>query len=216
MASIFHGRARIYYFYRKSLLFDGQPLHPRSSPPKGTKQQKKRNKNQTEETNMKTRFSNIAFISAITALGGLATTVRADSPHFVKGPTAALTNTGDYCVSFKEAGLGSTPITYTITAQTATFTFQCFTKSGNQPSGEPNSKSFSNESNTTTLTPHNGQITASLCLVPEQDGAHCQGGGLVLKVIHVDYQGVTFCDTGTNGCVNTGDMAADVTPPARL
>jgi hypothetical protein len=165
---------------------------------------------------MKTRFSNIAFILAITALGGLATTVRADSPHFIKGPAAALDNTGDYCVSFKEAGLGSTPITYTITAQTATFTFQCFTKGGNEPQGEPNSVSFSNDSATTTLTPHNGQITGSLCLLPEQDGARCQGKGLVLKLIHVEYTGVTFCDTGTNGCVNTGNMGGDVQPPARF
>src|SRR5215212_10477644 len=108
----------------------------------------------------------------IAAAAFSSTTAQAQSPHFIKGPTAALdTSTGDYCVSFKEAGLGNTPITYTITAQTATFTFQCFTKSNNQPQGAPNSVSFSNVSTSTTLTPRNGQITGSLCLIPEKGDA---------------------------------------------
>jgi hypothetical protein len=112
------------------------------------------------------------------ALGFMATIVRADSPHYIKGPTASLDANGDYCVSFKEAGLGSTPITYTLTAGDGTvFTFQCFTKSGNRPQGEPNGISGSGETNVTTLTPHNGQITASICLTPEQDGASCTGKG---------------------------------------
>jgi hypothetical protein len=142
----------------------------------------------------------------------MATTVRAQSPHFIKGPTATLTSDGDLCVSFKEAGLGSTPITYTISAGSENFTFQCFTRNGNTPQGDPNGVSFSNVSAQTTLTPHNGQITGSLCLIPDQDGASCQGHGLVLKFIAAEYDSVTFCDTTNNICSSLGDFSGSVTP----
>jgi hypothetical protein len=154
------------------------------------------------------------LILTILALSSfMAITVRADSPHFIRRPTAALTSTGDYCVSFKEAGLGNTPITYTLTVGTETFTFQCFTRHGNEPQGDPNHLSFSDVSTSTTITPHNGQITSSLCLMPEQDGASCQGHGLVLKLIAVDYENVTFCDQTNNICVDTASLSGDVIPP---
>src|SRR5215472_3945696 len=91
------------------------------------------------------------------------TLLRAQSPHFVKGPTASIDSaTGDYTVSFKEAGLGNTPVTFSLTAATSTFTFQCFTKSGNNPQGAPNSISFSGDTTFVTLQPRNGQITGSI------------------------------------------------------
>jgi hypothetical protein len=148
------------------------------------------------------------------AFGFMATTVRAQSPHFIKGPTSNYdSSTGDLCVSFKEAGLGSSPVTYTITANTADFTFQCFTKKGNMPQGDPNGVSISNEMNSTTITPRNGQITGSICLTPEKDGAGCQGGGLVLKLTAANYTDVTFCDSTNGICVSVGDQGGSVTPP---
>src|SRR5262249_26835642 len=80
--------------------------------------------------------------------------------NFVKGPTASIDPaTGDYTVSFKETGLGNTPITYELTAGTADFTFRCFTKKDNTPQGSPNGTSISNLTSFVTLTPHNGNIT---------------------------------------------------------
>jgi hypothetical protein len=135
--------------------------------------------------------------------------VLANSAHFIVGPTASLsTTTGDYTVSFKEAGLGNSPVTYELTATTETFTFQCFTKSGNKPQGAPNSVSFSGVSTQTTLTPRNGQITGSISLIPELDGASCQGGGLVLFLIAVDYEGVTFADITNNVVVSMPTLSA--------
>jgi len=142
-----------------------------------------------------------------------AAVAKSDSPHFIKGPTAQLdATTGDYCVSWKEAGLGNTPITYTISVASELFTFQCFTKSGNQPQGDPNGQSFSNQSVSTTITPHNGQITASLCLVPQRGTAGCQGGGLVLDLIHVLYSGVQFCDVTNALCFSEPTIDQDVGP----
>jgi hypothetical protein len=126
----------------------------------------------------------------------IATTVRAQSPHFIKGPTASLdTTTGEYCVSFKEAGLGSGPVTYTLTAGAGTtFWYRCFTKSNNTPQGSPNGVSGSGDSTHTTITPHNGQVSATICLIPSSAGASCTGAGLVLRFYGADYDNVTFSD----------------------
>lgn len=156
----------------------------------------------------------LSLLSIMILAAFIAANVQASSPHFIKGPTATLdTSSGDYCVSFKEAGLGNGPVTYSITAGTETFTFQCFTKSGNNPQGDPNGVSLSNSTAQTTLTPRNGQITGSLCLLPEKDGASCQGGGLVLKLLAVEYKDVTFCDVTNNVCVQTSDMSATLSKP---
>ena len=137
------------------------------------------------------RFS----ILAICLMACLTATTAWAGPHFVGTPTGTLNASGDYVASFKEAGLGDTPITYSLAATTETFTFQCFTKSGNTPEGSPNSVTFSGQSSFVTITPRNGQITGSVLLTPEQDGASCQGGGLRLFLIAVDYEGVTLTDT---------------------
>ena len=138
----------------------------------------------------------ILTITMIGLASFMCTTVRADSPHFVGAQTFSFNSvTGDYSVSFKEAGLGSTPVTYTLAAGAGTtFTYQCFTKSNNTPQGSPNSVSGSGDSTSTTITPHNGTVSATICLTPEQDGASCQGHGLALKLIGTDYDNVTFSD----------------------
>src|SRR5215475_11987425 len=147
-------------------------------------------------------------VTVLALLGLLLIGVRAQSPHFVKGPSASIdSSTGDYTVSFKEAGLGNTPITFSLTAQTSSFTFQCFTKSGNNPQGAPNSVSFSGDSTFVTLTPRNGQITGSVSLTPQQDGASCQGNGLLLFLIAASYTGVQFCDVTDNLCQAVPDLS---------
>ena len=154
------------------------------------------------------------IICTMLALSSFMATARADSPHFIKSTANLDTKTGDYCISFKEAGLGNTPIDYTVSAD-VDFTFQCFTKSNNEPQGAPNHISLSDLETHATITPRNGQVTASLCLHPEKDGASCQGNGLVLKLIHVDYKNVQLCDDTNGVCVSAANAAADVSPPVR-
>jgi hypothetical protein len=123
----------------------------------------------------------------------------ADSPHFIKA-TGSLDNDGDYVASFKEAGLGTNQtIDYVLSAGAGTqFTYQCYTRSNNSPQGDPNNV-FPSDLKTggTFNSGKNGQITASLTLVPQPtDG--CQGGGLKLCLDFVSYQNVVLTDT-TNG-----------------
>ena len=147
---------------------------------------------------MKQIFLAASFLLTVSAVSA--------APHFVKGPSASLDNEGSYVVSFKEAGLGNTPVTYVLTAANQTFTFQCFNPAGNQPQGDPNGQDFSNESQFVTLTPRNGQITGSVSLSPQTGTAGCQGNAMKLCLIAVSYSGVTFQDL-TNGVP---------TPPASL
>jgi hypothetical protein len=99
---------------------------------------------------------------AVCAIAGVA---YADSPHFLSSTLSDSIDpaTGDLTVNFKEAGLGNTPITYDLSANTS-YLFQCFTKSNNKPQGSPNAGGPSSENTQTTITPRNGQITGSLVL----------------------------------------------------
>ena len=121
----------------------------------------------------------------------------AGSPHFVRGPTGSLDNSGNYVVSFKEAGLGNSPITYSLTVQDGDFTFQCYNPANNTPQGDPNGVSISNATVHTTITPRNGQITGSITMSPTTGGAQCQGRAMKLCLVAVSYSGVQFKDETT-------------------
>jgi hypothetical protein len=161
------------------------------------------NRNNNQEQPMK-KIS-ILTLTMIALASFVAVNARAQSPHYIKGPTGSLNNP-QYCVSFKEAGLGSTPVTYTITTGAGTcFTYQCFTKSNNTPQGDPNSVSGSGQTTDFTITPHNGQINTTVCIGPAplpQGNVGCQGKGLELRLIGVSYQNVTISDTGTGQTFN--------------
>jgi hypothetical protein len=125
--------------------------------------------------------------------------LHAANPHFVRAD-GTVNNDGEYVASFKEAGLGQNQdIAYLLSAGAGTqFTYQCYTKSNNQPQGEPNSSFPSNLSTGGIFNSgKNGQITASLTLVPEPDGG-CQGNGLKLCLDYVSYQNMVLTDTTNN------------------
>jgi len=128
--------------------------------------------------------------------------------HFISASDTIDKTTGDLTASFKEAGLGNTPITYDLSANTH-YLFQCFTKSGNKPQGTPNAGGPSSENAQTTIQPHNGQITGSLTLdvtFPPTNVA-CQGGGLKLCLVSATYTDVVLTDTNNNVSVNLNDQS---------
>jgi len=89
----------------------------------------------------------------------------ADSPHYVKGPTATVEG-NSLVVSWKAAGLGNTvtSVDFNLTG-TVTTTSQCFTKSGNPVNGVPKSETI-NVNATGTFPVRNGQTTGSLTISP--------------------------------------------------
>jgi hypothetical protein len=89
----------------------------------------------------------------------------ADSPHYLKGPTASVSN-NTLTVSWKAAGLGNTTdsVNFTLSGS-ANVSSQCFTKSGNPVNGVPKSETTAINA-TGTFDVRNGQVTGSLSFSP--------------------------------------------------
>ena len=131
---------------------------------------------------------------AIALVGANPVSTWAGNARFLYANGSINSSTAALDVSFKEVGLGNTYITYILTAGQTTITYQCFTRSDNKPQGEPNSISTSNDSQYFDIKPRNGQITATVSLVPQPGDAGCQGAGLKLCIVAASYQSVTFTD----------------------
>ena len=106
-----------------------------------------------------------SIFAALTVLAVWASPAVADSPHYVKGPTATVEG-NSLVVSWKAAGLGNTVTSVDFNlAGTVTTTSQCFTKSGNPVNGVPKSETI-NVNATGTFPVRNGQTTGSLTIAP--------------------------------------------------
>lgn len=106
-----------------------------------------------------------SLFAAFAILAVWSSPAMADSPHYVKGPTATVEG-NSLVVSWKAAGLGNTVTTvdFALTG-TVTTSSQCFTKSGNPVNGVPKSETV-NVNATGTFPVRNGQTTGSLTVEP--------------------------------------------------
>jgi hypothetical protein len=97
----------------------------------------------------------------------------ADSPHFISEGTASIDSSGNYnVVNFKEAGLGNTLATETITLSgTATATYACVNGGGNHPKATNKQSATGQVSKSGNFPVRNGSVTGSLSLSPPAAGA---------------------------------------------
>ncbi len=163
---------------------------------------------------MKTRFSNIACLLAITALGGLATTVRAQNPHFLSCGASGVNSDGTLNVSFRIAGLGSNQ-SLTVTASAdATAIYGC------QNNGQqcPNAANKVTVSGTVTAngtfgpSGKNGSISGGLTVNPPSTTLTCPGGQ-TLVLVSVSYTNVKVSAPGAVDCTTSpGTFAANFFP----
>jgi hypothetical protein len=125
-----------------------------------------------------------SLFAALTMLAVWASPAMADSPHYVKGPTATVQG-NSLVVSWKAAGLGNTvtSVDFSLTG-TVTTTSQCFTKSGNPVQGVPKSET-TNVNETGTFPVRNGQTTGSLTVEPLST-LDCTGNQQV-RILSVDF-----------------------------
>jgi len=121
----------------------------------------------------------------------------ADSPHFISA-SASLSGT-NLIVSWKEAGLGTNTLTSYTTAADATATYVCVNKGGGNPSAA-NKTTVSGPVSASGTFPSgkNGNVTASLTLMPPGPGGFSCPSGQSLAISQVTYSNVTLTDT-TNG-----------------
>jgi hypothetical protein len=106
---------------------------------------------------------------------------------------------GDLTVSFKETGLGNTPVAYELTAGTADFYYECFSLNGS--ASNPVTSSNPGLFSSVTLTPRKNTITGSLSLSDETVLLLCQEKGLKLCLVGSTYSDVTIADTTTTPSV---------------
>ena len=120
----------------------------------------------------------------------------ADSPHFIN---ASASCTGDSLkVSFKEAGLGSNPVTITLSA-TGTATYQCFNNGGNHPKAGNKTTVSASLSVSGVFYPKNGQVTNSLSLTPPGPGSFtCPSGQVLVGPSNVSYSNLKLTDSTNN------------------
>jgi hypothetical protein len=140
----------------------------------------------------------ILSFTMIALLSFMATTARAQSPHFVGKVTATLTG-NNVQVCFKEAGLGdNVSITYEASAN-ATATYVCVNGGGQCP----------NAANKTTVngpvsaigtfsSGKNGSISQCLTFSPPSAGTFSCPGGQTLTLSHVNYTNIQIADTTNN------------------
>jgi hypothetical protein len=120
----------------------------------------------------------------------------AASPHFIKTPTITKSSTGALTVNFKAAGLANVATGAFLTASEVTVELQCVNPGGNNP--PPKTATFGPETGpTTTITPRNGQITASATLNPPtqqqlQDAADCPNPNWTVATLSILYSDVTL------------------------
>jgi len=140
-----------------------------------------------------------AAIVAITA--GV---VLAASPHFIDNKTKAdLDNDLNLVISFKEAGLGDNEVVHYEATADATATYHCVNNGGKCPSAA-NKEEVNGPvvGEGTFQAGKNGQITASITIMPPPSTLECPPGQPNQKVTEVSYTG-PFVLTDTDNNVST-------------
>ncbi|SEN00400.1 hypothetical protein [Nonomuraea pusilla] len=137
--------------------------------------------------------------TSLATLAVAALPAQAVNPHFLS-VTGQISGT-NLIVSFKEAGLGNNQnIDYTASAN-STATYVCVNRGGKNPSAQNKETVSGPVSATGTFNSgNNGQVTASLAILPPSPGAFSCPPGQSLELARVTYSNVQLSDD-TNGIV---------------
>src|SRR5215208_6329654 len=131
----------------------------------------------------------------------------AQNEHFIRA-SGSLNNNGSLTVSFKEAGLGTNQlINYTLTAN-ATATYVCVNRGGANPSAQNKTTVSGPVIATGTFNSgKNGQVTASLTVMPPASDISCPPGQS-LELASVSYTNVVLTDTTNDVSIAVGDFSS--------
>jgi hypothetical protein len=138
----------------------------------------------------------------------------ADSPHFISGGTASITSSGAYQVAnFKEAGLGNTATTESITLHidSATAVYACVNGGGNHPKASNKQSVTTPITQTQSFPVRNGSTTGTISAGPPAAGPFqppCSPPQTVV-LVSVSYSGVsliglagdTFAEPDLSACL---------------
>jgi len=148
------------------------------------------------------------------ALGFMATTVRAQNPHFLSCDVSGVNSNGTLSSDFRIAGLGSNEsITVMVTAD-ASAVYACLNHGQKCPNAANKSTVTGTVSAQGTFTSgKNGSVRGSLTVdPPAADSSFSCPGGQKLVLVSVDYTNVTLSATGAGTCDTAGTFGANFFP----
>jgi len=156
----------------------------------------------------------ILTLSIAALVGFMATTVRAQNPHFLSCDVTGVNSNGTLSSDFRLAGLGSNvSITVTVTAD-ATATYACLNRGQNCP----NAANKSTVTGTVTAqgiftSGKNGSVRGSLTVNPPPNNTLTCPGGQTLVLVSVSYTNVLVSAPGAGDCVpDPGTFGANFFP----
>jgi hypothetical protein len=155
----------------------------------------------------------ILTLTMIALSGFMATTVRAQSPHFLKCGASGVNSDGSLNASFTIAGLGSNQSIDVTASAHADATYGCLNKGQNCPNAANKVNVQSDVSATGTFqSGKNGSIRASLTIDPPDTTLKCPGGQK-LVLVSISYTNVKLSAPGAEDCnTSPGTFAANFFP----
>ena len=148
------------------------------------------------------------------ALGFMATTVRAQNPHFLSCDVSGVNSNGTLSSDFRIAGLGSNVlITVTVTAD-ASAVYACLNHGQKCPSAANKSTVTGTVTAQGTFTSgKNGSVRGSLTVNPPPNTTLRCPGGQTLVLVSVSYTNVSVSAPGAGDCeTSPGTFAANFFP----
>jgi hypothetical protein len=155
----------------------------------------------------------ILTLTMIALVGFMATTVRAQSPHFLRCSASGVNSDGSLNVCFKIAGLGDNQTLAVTASAHADAVYACLNRGQQCPDAANKVNVQADVSATGTFTSgKNGQITACLTVDPPPTDLTCPNGQR-LVLVSVSYTNVSVSAPGAGSCeTSPGTFSANFFP----
>jgi hypothetical protein len=152
-------------------------------------------------------FSIVAatMLVAVSVGSALAAPPQTSGAHFMSA-SGSVDSTGALVVSFDEAGVGTSAIDYTLTAD-ATATYACINGGGNHPKAANKETHAGEVSGGGTFEPKHGRVTGSVSAGPISAGSFSCPSGQRLVLAAVSYTNIVLTDTQNDVSVQIADTS---------
>jgi hypothetical protein len=142
---------------------------------------------------------------ALTVGSAMAGPPQTSGAHFMSA-SGSVDSSGALVVSFDEAGVGTSSITYTLTAD-ATATYACINGGGNHPKAANKETHAGAATGGGTFEPKHGRVTGALSAGPISAGSFTCPSGQRLVLAAVSYTNIVLTDTQNNVSVSIADTS---------
>lgn len=130
---------------------------------------------------------------ALTISSTLAAPPQTSGAHFMSA-SGSIDSSGALVVSFDEAGVGTSAITYRLDAD-ASATYACINGGGNHPKAANKETSNAEVTGGATFEPKHGRVTGSISVGPISAGSFSCPSGQRLVLASVSYSNILLTDT---------------------